>query len=69
MSISERFGVGQNLYIYKQTIRAADTDWTRAIKDWYEEVTLFSKKHVKPFRSVGSRRRTRRTSPAMPVSS
>ena len=46
----ERFGVGQNLYIYKQTRQSAATDWTRAIKDWYDEVKLFSRKSVKPFR-------------------
>ena len=41
-----RFGVGQNLYIYKQTLRRAATDWERAVTDWYEEVTLFSNKQV-----------------------
>ncbi|TRY68227.1 hypothetical protein TCAL_05216 [Tigriopus californicus] len=46
----ERFGVGQNLYIYKQTQESAATDWTRAITDWYDEVKLFSKRSVKPFR-------------------
>ncbi len=48
----ERFGVGQNLYIYKQTRMSAATDWTRAIKDWYDEVALFSKSAVKPFRYI-----------------
>jgi len=46
---TERFGVGQNLYIYKQTQAAASTDWDRAVTDWYDEVELFSNKHVKPF--------------------
>ena len=41
-----RFGVGQNLYIYKQSIRLADIDWERAVTDWYDEVTLFSKNKV-----------------------
>ena len=45
-----RFKTGQNLYIYKQSISSARTDWTRAVKDWYEEVTLFSNKYVKPFK-------------------
>lgn len=46
----ERFGVGQNLYIYKQTRKSAETSWTRAIKDWYDEVELFGNSRVKPFR-------------------
>ena len=49
--------MGQNLYIYKQSQRSAPTDWTRAITDWYEEVTLFSNKWVKPFKylmNIGS---------------
>ena len=25
----ERWGVGQNLYIYKQSLRKADNDWER----------------------------------------
>ena len=41
-----RFGVGQNLYIYKQSIRRAATDWDRAITDWYDEVAIFSNKKV-----------------------
>ena len=41
-----RFGVGQNLYVYKQSIRRAETDWERAVQDWYEEVTLFSNEKV-----------------------
>ena len=46
----ERFGVGQNLYIYKQTVRLAATDWERAVTDWYDEVELFSNRKVKPFK-------------------
>ena len=42
--------MGQNLYIYKQTRVSANTDWTRAITDWYDEVKLFSNKRVKPFK-------------------
>ena len=45
-----RFGVGQNLYIYKQTLAIPETDWEKAVTDWYEEVTLFSRKHVEPFK-------------------
>jgi len=45
-----RFGVGQNLYIYKQSLRKPDNNWEAGIRDWYEEVTLFSKDHVKPFK-------------------
>jgi len=46
----ERFLVGQNLYIYKQTRKSAATNWTRGITDWYDEVELFGKERVKPFR-------------------
>ena len=42
-----RWGVGQNLYVYKQSLRRADTDWERAVKDWYEEVMLFSRDKVR----------------------
>jgi len=45
-----RFGVGQNLYIYKQSLRKPDNNWEAGIRDWYEEVTLFSRDHVKPFK-------------------
>eukprot|EP00092_Neocalanus_flemingeri_P074856 GFUD01092631.1.p1 GENE.GFUD01092631.1~~GFUD01092631.1.p1 ORF type:complete len:564 (-),score=152.43 GFUD01092631.1:25-1716(-) len=46
---TKRFGVGQNLYIYKQTLAPPKTDWDKAVTDWYEEVTLFSNKNVEPF--------------------
>ena len=42
----DRFGVGQNLYIYKQSLRRAETDWEKAVEDWYDEVTLFSSAKV-----------------------
>ena len=42
--------VGQNLYIFKQTVRRPAVDWERAVRSWYEEVELFSPRHVKPFR-------------------
>ena len=45
-----RFAVGQNLYIYKQSLKSAATNWQRAITDWYNEVELFGKERVKPFR-------------------
>lgn len=45
----ERWGVGQNLYIYKQSLRLPAKNWRRAVTDWYDEVRLFSRKHVKPF--------------------
>ena len=45
-----RFNVGQNLHIYKQSIRSAATNWTRGITDWYNEVDLFDRKWVKPFK-------------------
>ena len=44
-----RFGVGQNLYIYKQTLKAPANDWTAAVTDWYDEVALFRNKDVQPF--------------------
>ena len=45
-----RFVVGQNLYIYKQSRKSAATNWTRSITDWYDEVELFGKERVKPFK-------------------
>ena len=47
--IFPRFGVGQNLYIYKQTLKAADNDWVKAVTDWYDEVALFRNRDVEPF--------------------
>lgn len=44
-----RFGVGQNLYLMKQSLRAQPHDWRRAVKDWYNEVRLFSRNQVQPF--------------------
>ena len=49
-----RFGVGQNLYIYKQSIRLPPSDWERAVTDWYDEVSLFSNKKVMPFKFATS---------------
>ena len=49
-----RFGVGQNLFIYKQSIRLPPNDWERAVTDWYDEVSLFSNKKVKPFKFATS---------------
>ena len=49
-AVAERFGVGQNLFIYKQTKKSAETNWDRAIASWYDEVALFSKSWVKPFK-------------------
>jgi len=46
---TERFGVGQNLYIYKQSVAAPANDWDNAVTDWYEEVNDFSNKHLEPF--------------------
>jgi len=45
-----RFGVGQNLYIYKQSLRPSTPKWEKAIVDWYDEVELFSNKQVEPFK-------------------
>ena len=50
-AIAARFKVGQNLYIYKQSRKSAATNWERGITDWYNEVELFGKERVKPFRS------------------
>lgn len=44
-----RFGVGQNLYIYKQTQSLGKFRWTQAVTDWYDEVELFSRKKIDPF--------------------
>ena len=46
ISLLSMFGVGQNLYIFKQSLRRADTDWEKAIEDWYDEFTLFSNQKV-----------------------
>lgn len=46
----DRYGTGQNLYIYKQTLRLGATNWAKGITDWYEEVTLHSNKKVEPFK-------------------
>jgi len=45
----ERFDVGQNLYIYKQSRSLSRNDWDSAITSWYDEVALFNRKHVEPF--------------------
>ena len=46
-----RWGVvGQNLYIYRQTVRRPAVDWERAVTAWYDEVKIFRPRHVKPFR-------------------
>jgi len=45
----DRFGVGQNLYIYKQSLRLPKTNWDKAVTDWYDEVVDFSNKWVEPF--------------------
>ena len=45
-----RFGVGQNLYIYKQSTAGADNDWERAVADWYGEVRDFSSDNIQPFK-------------------
>ena len=42
--------VGQNLYIFRQTVRRPPVDWERAVRSWYEEVELFSPSHLQPFR-------------------
>ena len=57
-----RFVVGQNLYIYKQSRKSAATNWTRSITDWYDEVELFGKERVKPFKfstDVGNHLKTK----------
>ena len=42
--------VGQNLYIYKQTLRRPNVDWARALSAWFAEVKLFRSKDVSPFK-------------------
>ena len=42
--------VGQNIYIYKQTLRRPDVDWTRAMARWFDEVKLFRSKDISPFK-------------------
>ena len=44
-----RFGVGQNLFIYKQTLKPPPNNWVSAVTDWYDEVELFNNKDVEPF--------------------
>jgi hypothetical protein len=64
--------VGQNLYIYKQSRKSATTNWTRSITDWYDEVELFGKERVKPFKfstDVGNNLKTKYVSFTCGVSS
>jgi len=42
--------VGQNIYIYKQTLRRPDVDWTRAMARWFDEVKLFRSRDISPFK-------------------
>jgi len=46
---TDRFGVGQNLYIYKQSVAAPANDWEKAVTDWYEEVKDFTSNRIEPF--------------------
>merc|ERR1719334_2034682 len=45
---TKRFGVGQNLYIYKQS-QAAPNNWEGAVADWYSEVKDFNSRNIEPF--------------------
>jgi hypothetical protein len=49
--ITDRFYVGQNLYIsYSWGITPNGTqNWATAVQKWYNEVALFSKDSVSPF--------------------
>ncbi|XP_023321440.1 venom allergen 3 [Eurytemora carolleeae] len=49
-----RFGVGQNLYISKQSLRLPDNNWKQGITNWYDEVSLFSRTKVEPFQFAAS---------------
>jgi hypothetical protein len=49
VKILSRFGVGQNLYIYKQSVAAPANDWEQAVTDWYKEVEDFSSNNIEPF--------------------
>ena len=42
----QRFSVGQNLFIKKQTHRPAPIDWRHVIEDWYNEVADFGREKV-----------------------
>lgn len=44
-----RFQVGQNLYIKMSTAPIQMTNWTEAIKSWYDEVNFVSSDHVASF--------------------
>lgn len=46
----DRFRVGQNLYIGRQTIKSPPTNWTVALTAYYDEVSIFSRKWVDKFK-------------------
>ena len=41
--------MGQNLYIYKQSVAAKTSDWEGAVADWYQEVKDFTSSSIEPF--------------------
>ena len=51
---SNRFGVGQNLYIYKQSTVDVDNDWERVAADWYGEVNDINSDNIEPFKFSSS---------------
>ena len=42
----DRFSVGQNLFIMKQSVRPAPADWQRVVGKWYGEVASFGRDQV-----------------------
>ena len=42
----DRFSVGQNLFIMKQSVRPAPADWQRVVGKWYGEVASFGRDKV-----------------------
>lgn len=46
----ENYGVGQNLAIEETNSKVAPSpNWPSAIKNWYDEVTYFTKELIDPF--------------------
>lgn len=49
---TDRFSVGQNLFTSSSTARSSPDppDWKRAINEWYNEVAIFDRDFIQPFR-------------------
>lgn len=50
LSITDRFRVGQNIYMTLSTSNLTATNWTAAVRAWYDEVVNMNYGLVKKFR-------------------